>query len=220
MRYVIFRATLSQKQLGTNAMGQATSAISSVRNIGGGQLKGSARGALICAFFGSAWMYWAVVFNPTPVWFSIVTVPAVALIAWAFLRVRTVRHLPSSAAELEHSRAFRKFFWVDVGIEWGLSGVAVFAFARFGRGDLIPQALGVIIGLHFLALVKIFRAPPYYWTGGIMVVAALGSLLMDPGHMRNIFACVAVGLTLWVTSVAVLCRTSAAVRGQRKSNVR
>jgi hypothetical protein len=203
-------------------MGHAASAIASVRNISGGQLKGSARGALICSFFGSAWMYWAVVFsgNPTPVWFSIVTVPAVALIAWAFLRVRTVRHLPSSAAELEHSRAFRKFFWVDVGIEWGLSGVAVFALPRFGRGDLIPQALGVIIGLHFIPLVKIFRAPPYYWTGGIMVVAALGSLLMHRGHLRNILACAAVGLTLWVTSVAVLCRTSAALRGQPKSNVR
>jgi hypothetical protein len=202
-------------------VGQTTSAISSVRNIGGGQLKGSARGALICAFFGSAWMYWAVVFsgNPTPVWFSIVTVPAVALIAWAFLRVRTVRHLPSSAAELEHSRAFRRFFWVDVGIEWGLSGVAVFALPRFGRGDLIPQALGVIIGLHFLPLVKIFRAPPYYWTGSIMVVAALGSFLMHQGHIRNIFACAALGLTLWVTSVAVLGRTSAALRGQPKSNL-
>jgi hypothetical protein len=202
-------------------MGQTTSAISSVRTIGGGQLKGSARGALICAVFGSAWMYWAVVFsgNPSPVWFSMVTLPAVGLITWAFLRVRTVRHLPSSAAELEHSRAFRKFFWVDVGIEWGLIGVAVFALARVGRGDLIPQALGVIIGLHFLPLVKIFRAPLYYWTGGIMVIAALGSLLMHRGYFRNVFACAAVGLTLWVTSVAVLCRTSAALRGQPKSNV-
>jgi hypothetical protein len=202
-------------------MGQTTSAISSVGTIGGGQLKGSARGALICAFFGSAWMYWAVVFsgNRSPVWFSMVTLPAVALIAWALLRVRTVRDLPSSAAELEHSRAFRKFFWVDVGIEWGLIGVAVFALARVGRGDLIPQALGVIIGLHFLPLVKIFRAPIFYWTGGIMVVAALGSLLMHRGY-RNVFACAAVGLTLWVTSVAVLCRTSAALRGQPKSSVR
>jgi hypothetical protein len=202
-------------------MSQTTSAISSVRNIGGGQLKGSARGALICASFGSAWMYWAVVFsgNLTPEWFSIVTVPAVALIAWAFLRVRTVRHLRSSAAELEHSRAFGKFFWIDVGIEWELSGVAVFALARFGRADLIPQTLGVIIGLHFLPLVKIFRAPVFYWTGGIMVVAALGSLLMHRGHIRNIFACAAVGLTLWVTSVAALSRTSGALSRQLKSNV-
>jgi hypothetical protein len=102
-------------------MAQATSASSGVRNISGGQLKGSARGALICALFGSAWMYWAVVFsgNPTPPWFSIVTVPAVALIAWAILRVRTTRNFPSSAAELDHWRASRKLFWVDSRIEWG-----------------------------------------------------------------------------------------------------
>lgn len=203
-------------------MGQTTSVISSVRNISGGQLKGSARGALICAFFGSAWMYWAVVLsgNPTPVWFSIATVPAVALTVWAFLRLRAARHLPSSVADLEHSRAFRKFFLLDVGIEWGLCGVAVFVLARVGRGDLIPQALGVIIGLHFLPLVKIFRAPPFYWTGGIMVVAALGSLLLHRGHIRNIVGSASVGLTLWVTCVAILLRTSAALRVQPKSNLR
>jgi hypothetical protein len=203
-------------------MDQTTGVVYSVRNISGGQLKGSARGALICAGFGSAWMYWAVVLSgkPTPLWFSVITVPAVALIAWAFFRVRAVRHLPSSAADLEHSRTFRKFFWVDVGIEWGLSGIAVFALARFGRGDLIPETLGVIIGLHFLPLVKIFRAPPFYWTGGVMVVAVLGSLLMHRGHIRNVFACAAVGMTLWITSVAILCRTSAAFRGRPKSNVR
>lgn len=203
-------------------MGQTTSAISRVRNISPGQSKGSARGALICTFFGSAWMYWAVVFsgNPTPLWFLIVTVPGVALIGWAILRVRAVRHLPSSAAELGHSRAFRKFFWVDVGTEWGLSVISVFTLARFGRFDLIPQALGVIIGLHFLPLVKIFRASHYYWTGGIMVIAALGSLLIHRGHIRNIFACAAVGLTLWVTSAAVLWLDSFGSRGQAKSNIR
>ncbi len=202
-------------------MGQTTAAISRARDYSTGQLKGSARGALIGAFFGSAWIYWAVVFsgNPTPLRFSIVTLLAVALIAWAILRARAVRHLPSSAAELEHWKAFRKFFWVDTGIEWGLGGIAVFALARFGRFDLIPQALGVIIGLHFLPFVKIFRATRYYWTGGIMVIAALCSLLIPRGYLRNIFACAAIGLTLWVTSLAVLCWTSSAVGAQAKSHM-
>ena len=202
-------------------MGQPTAAISSIRNISAFQLKVSARGALIGAFFGSAWMFWAVVFsgNPTSLRFLIVTVPALALIVWAILRARAVRHLTSSAAELEHWKAFRKFFWVDTGIEWGLAGVAAFVLARFGRFDLIPQALGVIIGLHFLPFVKIFRAPRYYWTGGIMVIAALGSLLIHRGYIRNIFACAAVGLTLWVTSLAILCWTSSAVGAQTKSNM-
>jgi hypothetical protein len=202
-------------------MSRTTSAISSARNISAGQLKGSARGAVICALFGSAWMYWAVVFcgSPTPMWFSMATLPAVVLTAWAILRVRAVRHLTFSSAELAHWMRFRKFFWLDTGIEWGLCGVAVFALARLGRSDLIPQALGVIIGLHFPPLARIFRAPLYYWTGGIMVVAALGSLLIHRGYLRNTVGCAAVGLTLWVTGVVILSRTSSAVVAQTRSSM-
>jgi hypothetical protein len=58
--------------------------------------------------------------------FFIVTVPAVALVAWTIFCIRAVRHFPFSTADLEHSKTFRKFFWVDVGIECGLSGVAMF----------------------------------------------------------------------------------------------
>lgn len=197
-------------------MSRATSAISSARDISAGQLKGSARGAIICAVFGSAWMYWAVVLSgsPTPVWFSVVTLPAVVLTAWAILRVRAVRHLTFSSTELAHWMQFRKFFWIDSGLEWGLAGVAVFALARLGRPDLIPQAVGVIIGLHFLPLAKIFRAPLYYWTGGIIVVAALGSLLIHRGYLRNTVGCAAVGLTLWMTGGVILSRTSSALAAQ------
>jgi hypothetical protein len=191
-------------------MGRTTSATSRVRDLSADQLKGGARGALICAFFGSAWMYLAVVFSasPTAMSFSMVTLPAVVLMAWAILRVRAVRHLTPSSADLAHWMRFRKFYWIDFGTEWGLAGIAVFVLARFGRYDLIPQALGVIIGLHFLPLAKIFRTPRYYWTGGIMVVAALGSLLIHGGYIRNIFGCGAIGLTLWVSAAAILSRTS------------
>lgn len=201
-------------------MGRTTGVISNARNISAGQLKGSARGAIICALFGSAWMYWAVVFSgsQTPMWFSMITLPAVVLTAWAIIRVRAVRRLTSSSAELAHWMRFRRFFWIDFGIEWGLAGVAVFALARLGRSDLIPQAVGVIIGLHFLPLVKIFRAPRYYWTGGLIVVAALASLLIHRGYLRNIAGCAAVGLTLWVTGVVILSRTSSAVVSQIRSN--
>ncbi|MGC1415373.1 MAG: hypothetical protein WA817_08840 [Candidatus Acidiferrum sp.] len=191
-------------------MGSTTNAVSSVRTISPGQLKGSARGALISALFGSAWMFWAVVFSghATPVWFSIVVLPAAVLTAWAMLRVRAVRHLAPSADELAHWVRFRKFFWIDFGIEWGLGGIGVFVLCRLGRLDLMPQALGVIIGLHFLPFVRIFRAPRYYWTGGLMVAAAPASLFIAHGYIRNIVACSAIGLTLWVTSVAALCSSS------------
>jgi hypothetical protein len=191
----------------------------SVPSISAGQLKDSARGALIGAFFGSVWIYWAVAFsgNPKLLWFLIVTVPAVALVAWTIFSIRAVRHFHFSAADLEHSKTFRKFFWVDVGIECGLSGAAVFTLVRFGRFDLMPQAVAVIVGLHFLPLVKIFRTHLYYWTSILMVIAALGSLLIHRGYIRNIFVCGVVGLILWATSVVRLYRISSGVGEQIRS---
>lgn len=176
--------------------------------IGSGQVKGGARAALICASFGSAWMYWAVVFSgsQSPVWFSIVTVPAVVLTLWAILRVRAFRHLASSPEELAHWARFRKFFWIDFGVEWGLGSITAFVLAHFGRSDLIPQALGVIIGLHFLPLARIFAAHLYYWTGAIMVIAAIGSFIIPRSDVRSIAGCAAIGLILWFTGLVVLRR--------------
>ncbi len=181
-----------------------------VRAISAFQSKVSARGALIRSFFGSTLMYWAVVFSgrPTPLWFSIVTVPAVGLMVWAIRRIRATRNLPSSAAELDHWKTVRKFYWLDVGLEWVLIGVAAFVLTKVGRFDLIPQAVGVIVGLHYLPLGKIFRAQQFYWTGTVMVTAAIGSLLIRRGSLRNVVACVAVGLTLWVTCAGILWTSS------------
>jgi hypothetical protein len=186
------------------------------------QLKVSARGALIRSVFGSNLMYWAVVLSGhrTPLRFSIVTVPALGLTLWAIALVRATRKLPSSAAEADHWRTVRKFYWLDVGLEWGLMGVAVFALAQIGRFDLVPQVFGVIVGLHYFPLGKIFRAQQYYWTGGVMVMLAVGSLLIAHGQMRDVVACVAVGLTLWVSSFSILCWVAAAVHGRTRASLR
>jgi uncharacterized membrane protein YuzA (DUF378 family) len=140
------------------------------------------------------------------------------LILWAIVLVRATRKLPTSAAELDHWKIVRKFYWLDAGLEWGLIGVTVFALVQFGRFDLIPQAFGVIVGLHYLPLGKIFRAQQYYWTGGIMVAAALGSFLIPRGQIRDIVGCTAVGLTLWVSCLALLWWISSVVGGRTQSN--
>jgi hypothetical protein len=202
-------------------MGQ-TSTVSAVQTMSAFQLKVSARGALIRAFAGSTFMYLAVVFSGhrSPLWFSIVAVPSVGLIAWAVLRVRATRRLPSSASDLDHWKSIRKFYWLDVGLEWGLVAVAMFALAHLNRFDLAPQALGVIIGLHYLPLGTFLRGQQYYWTGGVMIAAAVGSLPIRRGNIRNIVGCSALGLTLWVTCVAILCWTSSAAGDQAKSKLR
>jgi hypothetical protein len=179
-------------------------------DIGAGQLKASARGGLICALFGSAWMYWAVIFSghPTPIWFSAVSLPAITLTIWAILRVLAFRHLISSEADLQHWRSFRKFLWIDSAIEWVLVGTGTFLLSRIGRYDLIPQLFGLVIGLHFLPIAKVFQLPRYYWVGAIMILGELSSLLMPRGDMRNIVGCACIGLTLWINGLIILARIS------------
>jgi hypothetical protein len=186
------------------------------RRISAGEQKGSARGALICAVFAAPWMIWAVVFSgdSSPLWFTTVAVPVIALVVWAIKRVRSVRHLSYSAVDLEHARAFRKLFWIDTAIEWGLVAGAAYLLSHLGRFDLMPQVFGVIIGLHFLPLARVFRASRYYWTGGVMVAGAFCSLLISRGDVRNIAGCAVVGLTLWLTSANILARTSNVQNGR------
>src|ERR1700680_4244290 len=99
-------------------MAETTEALSECPGIAAGQLKARARGGLICALFGSAWMYWAVVFSghPTQIWFSAVSLPAITLTIWANLRILAFCHLVFSAADLQHWRSFREFLWIDSAI--------------------------------------------------------------------------------------------------------
>jgi hypothetical protein len=191
-------------------MAETAEVLSEFPDIGAGQLKASARGGLICALFGSAWMYWAVIFSghPTPIWFFAVSLPAITLTIWAILRILAFRHLISSAADLQHWRSFRKFLWIDSLIEWVLVGVGSFLLSRIRRYDLIPQLFGLIIGLHFLPIAKVFRLPNYYWVGAIMIAGELSSLLIPRGEMRNIVGCACIGLILWINGLIILTRIS------------
>lgn len=180
-----------------------------VDNPSWGQLKGSARGALICVLFGSAWMFLAVVFSghATPIRFGAVAVTATILTFWSVARIRATQRFVYSESDLHHWKSFRKLFWIDSAIEWLSAAVAANILAYYRRLDLIPQVLGVIIGLHFLPLAKIFRQPLYYATGAAIIIVALGTLLTPPGGMRNLAGCATIGITLWLTALINLRRT-------------
>jgi hypothetical protein len=172
----------------------------------GARLKGNARGAMVCSLSGSAWMFWTAAFVPTgrTAALVVVTVMTILICAWAFSRVRVARRYEDSAADRERWAAIAPLFWIDTTAEWALGAAAVFALAHFGRYSLIPQFLGVIIGLHFLPLAKLLRAPRYYLMGTAIVLCVLASLLIPEGSIRNVIACAAIGLPMWITAVAIL----------------
>lgn len=67
-------------------------------------------------------------------------------------------------------RINRGFLLISAG-EWIGICLAAFATYRFGRGDLFPPALSLIVALHFFPLASLFRRRFY------LVTAAAGSLL-------------------------------------------
>jgi hypothetical protein len=170
------------------------------------RLKGRARGAMVGALFGSAWMSWAAVFIPTARTTALVLVAVIAilLVGWAASRLRIVRRYKDSADDRERWASVAPLFWIDMAAEWLLGAGAVAALAHFGRYALIPQFLGVIIGLHFLPLAWILRASRYYIMGTAIVVCVSSSLLIPEGSIRNVIACAGIGLPMWITVVVIL----------------
>jgi hypothetical protein len=170
--------------------------------------KGRMRGALICGTFGAIWMFEALFFGgiATPVLLTVVGLLTVAAIAWPVIRLRSFRGMRYTTADRERWARLAVPYWINCGIEWALCCGAAFWLARVGQYALIPECLGVIIGLHFLPLGKMFRSPIYYATGAAMVVGSLAALTVDAGPLRNIAAFGVNGLSLWGTAAVILCQ--------------
>jgi len=197
-------------------MSDTVSSISTFQAGSAFQLKVGARGALIRAFFGSGAMYCGVVFSGTKnwPWFASVTVASAALIAWAVRSIRATRPLRSSDDDMVRWRSVRTFYLLDFALEWAFIAAAFIALVKFERVDLAPQVLGLIIGLHYLPLSRIFGLRQYAWTGCLLIAGALGSLFIPRGQSRNIVGFALLGSILWATCAVILWSISLVLRDQ------
>jgi hypothetical protein len=189
-------------------MTESTTAIFDSPEFSAGSMKGRARGALICGFFGAVFMFEALYFGriATPAWLTVIGMLSVAFVGWPVIQLCSLHHLPYSDADRQRWAAIAVPYWADFATEWLLCAAAATWLGRINRYDLMPQFLGVIIGLHFLPLAKMFKAPIYYATGAAMVLGVLVTLVIPAGHGRNIAACGVNGLSLWATAAFNLSR--------------
>lgn len=189
-------------------------AIPNSLNFGAARLKGRARGALVCSVFGAGWMFHALVVGAvaTPAWLAVIGLFAVAFVVWPVVQLNSLRRLAYLSADRQFWPAVSKAFWSIVAIEWLALNAATNWLRHIGHSDLIPQFMGVIVGLHFLPLAKIFKALIYCWTGIAMVLGSLASLVVPAEHTRAIVACGLSGLSLWATAAVILCQDKASSR--------
>jgi hypothetical protein len=174
---------------------------------------------MVNSVFGSAWMVWAAVFVPAARTAALtgVTVVAILLVGWAVSCVRVARRYRDSTGDRQRWASIAPLFWINTAAEWVLGAGAVIALAHFGRYALIPQFLGVIIGLHFLPLARLLRAPRYYVMGTVMILFVLASVLVPEGSLRNVIACAGIGLPMWVTAVVILSQDSRLFRSGQQA---
>lgn len=83
---------------------------------------------------------------------------------------------------------------------------AVAALALSGRPTLVPAAVCLVVGQHFLPLTRLFDQPQFRWTGaGMCLVAAIGGslYLSGGGTAAAVVAGGGAAVVLWATSLHV-----------------
>ena len=74
------------------------------------------------------------------------------------------------------------------------------AAQKWERFDALPDWIGMVIGIHFLALAKVFRVRIYYLTGAAITLWCALAWALLSGAALTVSAGLGVGALLWATS--------------------
>jgi hypothetical protein len=161
-------------------------------------------GALALTAFGALWLFNALqVGGASRLWFAVLWFAAVALLLASIVSIRQGRkalgQLPKRAPEVART------FWIVFGLEAAAIVVAVLVFQLWHWERYIVAAIAAIVGIHFLPLAKLFRAPVYYFTGMVLVAwPAVLLVAMPASSQRDVTVALGVGCILWGTAAIVL----------------
>jgi len=168
-------------------------------------------GALIFSFLGAFWAAESIANWPgAPAWaYGLVAVLVLGLTAFAVARLVSSRSLPPAADPVAASREGKRMgiaFGVTFTVEFVLIALVAVLLDNAGHSLLIPVAVALIVGAHFLPLARVFRLPFYYVTGLLCMACALGVLLLPAESVRLLVLGLSVAAVLWVSAFVVLIR--------------
>jgi hypothetical protein len=162
----------------------------------------SAVGTFIVSGFAGVWAWYGASALDGPPWLApIAVLPSILIALLAVVRPRIAPQAASST---------QRPFLIVVALE----GIAIFVLVNLatnlGRPDLVMPAIGLVVGLHFLPLAKIFRFPAYRLTGLALSALAIGSALIA-GAERAVLLGLGAAAILWLTLLfGALAKPSAA----------
>jgi hypothetical protein len=176
------------------------------------QLSGRAIGVIFFAGFGAIWLslslYALELLHATTL--SGVLLGMAVLVLAALYLLREAKRWPRVPDDPVLSRAFNR---VNVA-QWIAIAVVVFALSRMHLDAFVMNAITAIVGLHMFPLARLFRYPPHYVTGTLLVVWAAASAVIVPvEHLQGV-AALGTGTILWLSAAVTL---TLALRDARQS---
>ena len=176
---------------------------------------GAGRGALVEAMFGAGWLGWglgeAKAFNGfTGPMFGFMTLLLLACSIFVLRRGRLLRKkYPAVGAS---TRTTLKGYLLVVLMEI-LGVLLVMSLAnRFHRADLGTDWCAMVVGLHFLPLAKIFRAPHLVVLGILMTLWCALCWVLFRSNALVISVSLGTGILLWGSCVFALLRARRVIR--------
>ncbi|MGH9557617.1 MAG: hypothetical protein ACRD30_00145 [Bryobacteraceae bacterium] len=171
-------------------------------------LKGRAIGALICGGFGGLWLLYALKLGgvTAPGWLVAMWIAMALFVLFPVARLISLHRTFFAWPRIPTA------YWMIVGACYLTLNLGINWLDSIGRSDLRLQFIGVVVGLHFLPLARLFRARIYYWTGAAMILGVTAALGIPAGSVRNLVACGSGAVSLWLTAAIILCQDRLSTR--------
>ena len=171
-------------------------------------MRGMATGAIFMTLFGVVWMLWGIRLLRLPARLSLALTMAAIVVAGSLLAVELARLAQPSTAggQIRWHDVRSRFVLIDL-LQFAAITVAVSVCLRWRRRDLLPIAISILVGIHFIPLADLFGFSPYYAVAAALILLNLCALMLR-SPVREATCCFGTGCILWLSSIFVLLRSS------------
>ncbi len=178
------------------------------------EVRGRSAGIIVGAVMGLTWVGSALLtlssLVAVPVLVASVAVVAVQVTGARRLRRGAMTMPASTPARASLRKARRSFTLVTAG-EGAAIAAAGSILARSGHSLWIPAVICAVVGLHFVALARLFSLQLYYATAMALCLVAVITMILgatgSPASLWQLVPGFGAALALWATSARLLVAT-------------
>ena len=159
--------------------------------------------AAIEAFFAAGWFGWGqgAPLQGTVVPLIVGAIASVTVAVWGSVRVATTSRLARTGAARGVARRYRSI----LGLELAIAGIGAGVLAGSGHGKWVSVWVGLVVGVHFIPLSRLFRNRSMFVLAIAVTIAAVAALVI--GLSSNIEPSAITGLSVGAILLACAAAT-------------